>query len=548
MIGGILAGQAIAKAGVKCVFTLCGGHVAPIYIGLQMSGVRIIDVRHEAAAAHAADAWGRLTGIPGVAIVTAGPGVTNAVTGIANAFQAESPMVVIGGKVGMTRMDQGSLQEMDQLSLVASITKWRACVYETARIPEYLARAFHVANTGRRGPVYLEIPIDILLKQDEPRHAGPRTPMPDEGQSQADAYMIEDVARMIAKSERPVIVGGASLHWDSAADQLDEFARETGIPVYLNGLGRGHLPHDHPNFFSHTRKIALSRADVVLLVGAEADFRLGYGRGINKDAKIINIEPDAFKVGFNVEPERVLVGNARFILRQLTLAWRGRDDGEPKKRWLAEMREAEDAAWEAVREEMESDIYPVNPNRFGAEIAKAVDENTMIIGDGGNIVAAVSKVVPLSGPRQWMDPGKFGCLGVGMPFALAAQAAFPEKKVLVVFGDGSVGFNGFEIDSAVRQNLPIVCVVGNDAAWTQIRAAQLESVGEEFAAATLLDATRYDRFAVGLGADGYHVERAEDIAPTIKLAFEKRRPALINVMVDAALNGRGVSYIAAGLS
>ncbi|MBZ0271428.1 acetolactate synthase [bacterium] len=546
MIGGVLAGQAIAQAGVKCVFTLCGGHVAPIYIGLQMSGVRIIDTRHEAAAAHAADAWGRLTGVPGCAIVTAGPGVTNAVTGIANAYEAESPMVVIGGKVGMARMDQGSLQEMDQISLVKSITKWQACVYDTARIPEYLARAFHIANTGRRGPVYIEIPIDKLLEQGEPKHAGPSLLAPDQERSAGEPAAVAAAAELLAGAERPVIVGGASLHWDNASASLDRFVRKAGVPTYLNALGRGMLPHDHPMFYSLTRKPALSRADVVLLVGAEADFRLGYGRGINPEATIIQVEPDASKIGFNIAPQHVIIGDAALVLDALADAVDA--PNAAREAWSRELRGMEVVAREELMGEMTSDVFPVNPHRFGAEIAKVMDENTIIIGDGGNIVATTSKCVPLNGPRQWMDPGKFGCLGVGMPFALAAQAAFPDKKVLVVFGDGSVGFNGFEYDTAVRHDLPIVGIVGNDAAWTQIRCAQIEAAGEEFAAASLLAPTHYGDFVKSLGGEGYQVESAADIAPTLQKAFAAKKPALINVPLDAKLNGRGVSYVAAGLA
>ncbi|MCZ7582217.1 MAG: thiamine pyrophosphate-binding protein [Deltaproteobacteria bacterium] len=539
MIGGILAGQSIAQAGVKCVFTLCGGHVAPIYIGLQMNGVRLIDTRHEAAAAHAADAWGRLTGIPGVAIVTAGPGVTNAVTGIANAYEAESPMVVIGGKVGMARLDQGSLQEMDQVSLLSSITKWRACVYDTGRIPEYLARAFHIANTGRRG---------TRLSRNADRHSaqsgrsqasrsqGARSRRrPVVGRS-ANGGKVRGDARGVASSGDR---GGRRAALASPGDALDRLVRAAKIPVYLNGLGRGALPHGHPNFLSFTRKQALAKADLIILVGAEADFRLGYARGFNKDAKVVMIESDKLKMGFNVEAQLALVGNSKFIMEQITGALDSKKNEGPRGKWLAEMRSMEDDAVASIAEEMASDIFPVNPYRFGAEVAKVVDENTIIIGDGGNIVATTSKVVKLAGQKQWMDPGKFGCLGVGMPFALAAQVAYPDKRVLVVFGDGSVGFNGFEIDTAVRHNLPIVGVVGNDAAWTQIRAAQLESVGEDFAAATLLAPTRYDEFAKSLGGNGYHVESADQIAPTIEKAFAAGKPAIVNVPLNAELNGRG---------
>ncbi|MCB1154351.1 MAG: hypothetical protein H6684_00835 [Deltaproteobacteria bacterium] len=549
MIGGILAGQAIAQAGVKCVYTLCGGHVAPIYIGLKMSGVDIVDMRHEAAAAHAADAYGRLTGVPGVAIVTAGPGITNAVTGIANAYEAESPMVVIGGKVGMARLNQASLQEMDQLALMDSITKWRECVYDTARIPEYLARAFHIASTGRRGPVFLEIPIDLLLQQAESKHPGPAPVNPDEGLSLPNPADIETLAGWLNEAKKPVIMGGAAIHWDNAHEALDAFARQTGIPIYLNGLGRGTLPSTHPNFCSRTRKKALSSGDLIITLGADADFRLGYGRGFNPDAKVVQVDPDAFRVRFNVQPDLFLIGNARLTLQHLTKALSGM---APKTDWLEELRAQEDVALDGLKDELESDIYPVNPNRFGNEVAKVVDADTIVVGDGGNIVAATSKFVPLFGPGRWMDPGKFGCLGVGMPFAIAAQQLNPDKKVLVVFGDGSVGFNGFEIDTAVRFKMPIVGIVGNDAAWTQIRAAQLEAAGEEFAVATQLAPTRYDQFCVGLGGLGYHVESADQIAPTLEKAFEEARaqgkPAIINVPVDADLNGRGVSYIAAGMA
>ena len=534
MIGGHLVSRALKNEGVRCVFTLCGGHVAPIYDGCLRHGIDIVDTRHEQAAAHAADGWARLVRGPGVAIVTAGPGVTDAVTGVANAFQAQSPLILLGGAAELRVSGRGALQEMEQVSLMRPITKWSAQVTDARRIPEMVQTAIRIATSGVPGPVFLELPFDVLTSQvDETPGPPPLQPWP---RMPGDPDAIRRAAELIAEAKRPVLFVGSQVWWDDASASLRALVERLGVPTVMNAMGRGALAHDDPFAVHLARKNAFRKTDCIVIVGTPLDFRVGYGAGIAAEAKVIQIDRDPTRISQNRPTHVAILGDARSILTSLADA--AQAAGARPDRfagWVEELRGHEKRAREELDVLARSNERPTNHYRLGHAIAEAtasLGDDVILIGDGGDVVALASKVIPLSQPGRWLDPGPLGCLGVGAPFALAAKKLYPEKKVVVLSGDGSFGLNGFDFESCVRFKLPVTVVVGNDAAWGQIRGPQVMIFGSERAPATKLAPTRYDRIVEAFGGRGYHVEDPADVASTIKTAIASDQVACVNVPID----------------
>jgi acetolactate synthase-1/2/3 large subunit len=524
--GGRLAARAIAAHGVDTIFTLSGGHVMPIYEGCRLEGVHVVDVRHEQAAAHAAEAWGRMRRSSGVAVVTAGPGVTGTVTAVANSFVAQTPLVVIGGARPLAQAEQGALQELDQLSLLRPVTKWAGLCTQAERIPELVATAFRHALAPPRGPAYLELPMDVVFDE---APAGTVEPSRSTARAFGDPREVMKAADLLTNAERPAVVAGSGIWWDGAWKQLASFAENGRLPVFLNGSGRGALSPEHELFFQHARSGSLEVADVVCVVGTPLDFRLGFGR-FAPDTKLVHIHADAADLGRNRMPDAGIVGDCAAVLGILA-------DGVKNRRsdrddWLARLREAEAAWWDEHRAEIESDSAPIHHYRLGAELDRVLDPGTVVIGDGGDVVAAVSRVLRVHRPGHWLDPGPFGCLGVGPPFALGVKAAAPEKQVVVVSGDGAFGLNGFELDTMARFDLPAVVVIGNDAAWGEIRIPQVGIYGAEAEVATRLASTPYHRLAEVFDGHAEHVERPDELAPALERALAAGKPAIVNVMLD----------------
>ena len=530
--GGSLAARALKDAGVGAIFTLTGGHIMPILDGALDEDIPVIDVRHEQAAVHAADAYSRLNpGRIGCAVLTAGPGVTDGVTGIANAWRANSPILVIGGQGPFSNLRRGSLQEMDHVGMIRPISKWADACYQTDRIPEYIEMAVRTAVSGVPGPAFLEIPMDVLMAPaslDDTRFPTIRATPPTVHPDPADLQATLDV---LATAERPVLLGGTGVKWSRGGAALARFAEATRIPVYLNGMGRGMLRADHPQFFNRTRRQAMKECDVFVLVGSPLDFRLRFGAAVPAGARIVQFDMDATLIGQNRSADVGVVGNIGAALEQLTdlleASGLSLDFGE----WSDGLRADEDAAAAALESQLTSDESPVDPLRFAAEIRDFIDEDTILIGDGGDIVAQASKVVPVLRENCWMDPGPLGTLGVGMPFALAAQHSFPDRRVLIIYGDGAFGLNGFEYDTAVRFGLPIVGIVGNDAAWGQMLRPQVGIYGADRKVAVDLAPTRYDLVVEALGGHGVYCARPAAIRPALERAFASGKPALVNVMI-----------------
>jgi acetolactate synthase-1/2/3 large subunit len=544
--GGKLAARALKEAGVEVVFTLSGGHIMPLYDGCIDEGIRIVDVRHEQAAVHAADAWARCRpGSIGVAAITAGPGVTDGVTGIANAWRANSPILVFGGQGPFDNLRRGSLQEMDHLGVVRPITKYCDAVYQTKRIPEYVELAVRHAVSGTPGPAYLEIPMDVFMGQAEWEEAPVpriRTAPP---RLSPDRVEVRSAIEILSKAQRPMLMAGTSVKWSHASSEMNTFIAETHIPTYTNGMGRGTVPPTSPEFLSRSRRDALKGADCVILAGTLLDFRMAFGKTIPQDAKIIQLDMDATLIGQNRQSDVGLVGNLACSFDLLLEEMKNQGAKLDFSAWRDELREKENAAEAKVQAALDSDETPVDPQRMCREVRDWLDTlgDPIVIGDGGDIVATAAKIIPVKSEGAWMDPGPLGTLGVGAPFAVAAQLAHPDRRVVVVYGDGSFGLNGFEFDTAVRFGLPIIGVVGNDAAWGQMMRPQGSIYGWDRLAGTELNYTRYDKVVEALGGHGEFVESPDQLRPALERAAASGKPALVNVIIRQDKEYKGGIYV-----
>jgi len=535
--GGQIVARALAKEGVQFVFTLCGGHIMSIYDGCIDEGIRVIDVRHEQTAAHAADGWGRVTGQPGVALVTAGPGLTDAVTGVATAHRAKAPMVIIGGQAPRAFQDMGGLQDMNHVELMRPITKWSVAVPDSRRLGEYVATAFRIATTNVPGPVFLEMPLDFLFDNvDEDRVVSPTKYRTEAGLAGDPAY-IEQAFEVIRKAQRPVCLVGSQYWWSRRREAYMPFLDTFGMPTFVNGMARGSIPPGHPYGMTLARKDALRKSDCVLIFGTPLDFRIGYGRSshIDPEAKIIQVDLDGGEIGRNRAIEVGLIGDTGIIMEQLTQA--AKKSGYQKdlhKSWTDDIRRIDTEKRAAHDPEMTSNASPVNPVRACAEIDAVLNEDSIVIGDGGDFVGTAANVLRIHKPGHWLDAGPLGTLGAGPGFAMAAKLAKPKSDVIIVYGDGSFGLNGFEFEAMSRQKINVVGVIGNDAAWQQIKRGQVQIYGPDRAIACSLDFTRYDKVAEALGCHGEYVEKPDDLRPALKRALTAGKPAVVNIKIGTS--------------
>ncbi|MDA3645586.1 thiamine pyrophosphate-dependent enzyme [Saccharopolyspora indica] len=542
--GGHLVAKALRAEGVDTIFTLCGGHIIDIYDGCADEGIDVIDVRHEQVAAHAADGYARVTGKPGCAVVTAGPGTTDAVTGVANAFRAESPMLLIGGQGALSQHKMGSLQDLPHVDMMAPITKFAATVPHTERVADMVSMAFRECFHGSPGPSFLEIPRDIL----DAKVPVDRARIPLAGgyrastRSAGDPDAVEKLADLLVKAEKPCILLGSQTWTCRATDSAVKLVRELNLPAFMNGAGRGTLPPADPLHFQLARRHAFGNADLIIIVGTPFDFRMGYGRRLSPDATVVQIDLDYRTVGRNRDIDLGIVGDADAVLTALAQATSGRLDNGASKRqsWIRELREVETAAYEKRLPRQLSEASPIDPYRLVHEINEFLTEDSRYIGDGGDIVTFSGQVIQPKAPGHWMDPGPLGTLGVGLPFAMAAKHARPDEEVVCLFGDGAFSLTGWDFETMVRFDLPFIGIVGNNSSMNQIRYGQIAKYGADRGRlGNTLGDVEYSKFAQMLGGYGEEVREPGEIGPALRRARESGKPSLINVWVDPEVYAPG---------
>ncbi|MEN3291612.1 MAG: hypothetical protein V7642_865 [Burkholderiales bacterium] len=547
--GGHLVARALRNEGVDTIFTLCGGHIIDIYDGCIDEGIRIVDVRHEQVAAHAADGYARQTGKLGVVVTTAGPGCTNAVTGVATAFRSESPVLHIGGQGGITQHMMGSLQDLPHTEMMRPITKFSEGVRTTERVADMVSMAIRSCFAGAPGPAYLEIPRDVLDREIDVS----RAVIPQPGAYRASARTLGDIndieklADILMHAERPVVLFGSQVWASRGHQEAIALVRRLDIPAYFNGASRGLLPPGDPHHFDRTRREGFDNADVILIVGTPFDFRMGYGKRLGLHAKVIQIDQDYRTVGKNRDITLGLVGHPGAILGAVLQATSGRIDRgahAQRREWMTQLQAAEAAATEKLMRRFKSDSTPIDPYRVAYEINEFLHDDTVYIGDGGDVVTISAQAVRPRRPGQWMDPGALGSLGVGTGFAIAAGLANPEKEVVCYYGDGAFSMTAFDMETANRFGVPYVAIVGNNSAMNQIRYGQLAKYGEERGnVGNLLGDVPFGTFAEMLGGYGEEVRDSSMIAGALQRARESvqrtRRSAVINIWVDPSVYAPG---------
>lgn len=567
MSGGERVAEALRAHGTTVVFTLCGGHISPILVAAKQRGIRVVDVRNEATAVFAADAVARLDGVPGVAAVTAGPGVTNTLTAVTNAQLAQSPVLILGGATATILKGRGALQDIDQEARVRPHVKSVARARRVRELQLLVAQALDAAREGVPGPVFVECPVDLLydaetvrkwygLSGDDSgsvmdrlrgfylrRHveqlfadadAAPSLPpsVPPAAPA-SEARAIARTAVRLAKAERPLLlVGSGALLDPGRALELARAVETLGVPVYLSGMARGLLGRDHPLQLRHSRKQALREADLVILAGTPCDFRLDYGRHISRSAALVSVSRSRAAVYLNRRPAIASVSAPESFLSGLAGAL-GSGRRPAVKSWLAALRERDLAREREIEAQAAQPLAGgVNPLALCRAIERALPDDSLVVADGGDFVATASYVLRPRRPLSWLDPGVFGTLGVGAGFAIGAQVARPRSEVWTLFGDGAFGYGLAEIDSFVRHGLPVISVIGNDAGWTQIAREQVDVLKDDVG--TVLRASDYERAAEGLGASGLRIERDEQADEVLARAREiaaSGRPVVVNALL-----------------
>jgi len=545
----IYGGHLVAKhlkeiEGIQTVFSLSGGHIDRIFDGCTEHGLRLVDVRHEQAGVMMAHAWSIYTGQPGVCLVTAGPGFTNALTGVANARQENVPVLILSGIAPLRDRGKGSLQEMDQINMIRSSVKWADICLDVARIPEYISTALRHAVSGRPGPVFLELPPDILnIKVDAaqlpPIKRGSIAHMP-----QAAPELLQEAAELIDHAQKPVILGGSGIAASGCAEELKAFIEKTGIPFVLNNNSRGAIPDEHPlSLWARGQvagPIALSMADLVIVLGTRYNWVSNFGGGFPQ-AKVVRVDIEATEIDRNRASDVGIVADLKPTLRQLRKLVTKREHqawNEVLKGACAPLIEQE----EKVKQAMSEKIHPI---RLMAKAREVLGDDVICIADGGDTVSFA-----LGGFRAQEQAGvlaaagpTFGCLGTGIPFGIGAKLAMPDRTVVVINGDGSFGLNAMEFDTAVRHNVPILCIICNDQAWGMIKHGQIMCYGKDRVIGSELGVVHYEKVVEALGGHGEFVDKDEDIVPAIERALASGKPACVNVITDPDVHSMGLPYL-----
>lgn len=564
MTGGDRIAQVLVRQGVQNIFTLCGGHISPILVSAKQRGIHVVDVRDEKNAVFAADASARLTGIPGVAAVTAGPGVTNTITAIKNAQLAQSPVILLGGATATVLRNRGALQDIDQLALFRPHVKWAVSVTRLKDLVPTLEKAFRLSLEGIPGPVFVEVPVDLLYAEPTVREfygakaasdikgvtdmalqaylrvhlkrvfAGSSKPkLSDRIEAKVPEPKPQDVEKALAllsAAKRPVFLLGSqvTLRADRVAQTVRSVER-LGVPVYLSGMARGLFGKRHSQWFRHQRGEALKRADLVVLLGVPCDFRLNYGMHISKRSKLISVNLDASEVRKNRWPTLGVAGCPASFLWAMADAYKPLSEGRYAEQF-ADLTARDEARELKIREDEKAPSELINPVFACRAIEDALDDDSVLVADGGDFVATASYITRPRSPLSWLDPGVFGTLGVGAGFALGAKLARPKSEVWILYGDGSAAYTLMEFDTFARHKIPVIAVVGNDAGWTQIARDQVVLLGDDVG--TTLARTDYHKVAEGFGGKGFVVSSPEELPSVLAAAKAEARAGhavLVNI-------------------
>ena len=540
--GGQIVAEALIERGVEKIFTLSGGHITPIYQYLEDSEVQLFDTRHEQAALFMAEAWGKMTRQPGVAMVTAGPGFTNALTGVASAYFSNTPLVMISGCVGLDHREKLDLQDMYQAPVIEPMVKRAFVCHKPERAAEYVDLAFRTATSGRPGPVYLEFPIDVLNARIDPVTVKKTATRVDS--HPVDLVNTRKLMGWLAEARKPVVIAGSGVWHSHGEDQLVRFAENAGVPVFTSLSGRGTISDDHPLCFESALAIrpggafgAYLETDLVILVGTRIGLYYIFGDIFNPEARIAQVDIEAEEMGRNRRVDLPIVSDARAFLATCNDSM-AQDDGGPGLRaqfkpWIEALGVHEEAGKAPARPNWESRNTPIHPLRLAREIDRFMDrEGDIVVADGGDTTTWIGMTRTIRQPGRYLDYGIYGSLGVGLPYALAAKLRHPDQRVCLLTGDGSVGFNFMEFENAIRKNLPIVAVISNDLGWGMIRHSQEIRLGHAIETGTFIGRVDYHKQVEAIGGRGFLVEKPEDIRPALEAAFASGRTCCINVMTD----------------
>ena len=526
LTGSDVLAKSLVSQGMDTLFYIMGGPMIETEAAVIKLGARAVDTRHEQAASLMAHAYSRVTRKPGVCMGASGPGATNLVTGVANAFVDAAPMVAVGGSSPRVLYEMEAFQEIDQLAVFKPITKWAARIYDTNRIPEMVATAYRQATTGKPGPVYLDVPGDILGQSiDESTITYPQSwaPAP---RTYGEPAAISEAIALLARAERPLILGGSGVWWSDAAAAFRAFVEATGIPFYTTPISRGTVPEDHELAFLNARAKAFSEVDVLLAVGTRFNFVIQFGRPprFAADAKVIHVDVNPTELNHNRPADVPIAGDARAVLEQLTREARGKIDPNRYSRWVSKLKVLDTEKGSEMDKQMSSEDTPIHPLRLCREVRDFLKRDAILVVDGQEILNYGRQSIPTYVPGHRLNSGAFGCMGVGLPFGVGAKIAKPDTQVVVLHGDGSFGINGMEIDTAVRHRVPVLCVISNNGGWTAD--PKQDKPGRN------LGYSRYDKMAMDFGAHGEYCEKPHEIRPALERAAASGKPAVVNVVTD----------------
>jgi acetolactate synthase-1/2/3 large subunit len=534
MTGNEILARALREHGIEHIFFLMGGPMIDAENACQDAGIRMLDVRHEQAAAMMATAYSRVLCRPSVCMAASGPGTTNLTTGVAHAFTDCAPLIALGGSSPVSQYGLGAFQEMDQLAMMRPITRWAERVYDTRRIPELIATAFRQAFGAKPGPVYLDLPGDVLYKDVDPAQV--RWGRPELGRQRplGDPQLVERALALLERSQRPIVISGSGVLWSDAAAELQTWVEKAGIPLWTTPQGRGVVPEDHPLCFLNARATAFRESDLVMVIGTRLNYVIDFGRPprIAEGARMIQIDIDPDELARTRDVDVAIAGDARAVLDQLLAGADGRLQGR-YRRWTAYLAELNEEKRLDAEKALATSQLPIHPLRLCREVRDFLDRDAILCVDGQEILNYGRQSIPTYAPGHRLNSGPFGTMGVGLPFGLGAKVAKPDKQVVVLHGDGSMGLNAMELDTAVRHGIDVVTVVSNNGGWT---AADKPKAGRD------LGYTRFDLMAKALGCHGEHVERPDEIRPALERAARSGLPAVVNVVTDATARARTAAF------